>query len=368
MSREILGPSDGAVADAMADALAGHLGDTGPDVPTRVISLREVSAASPPQPRSDSEHVAAPPGEGRVDGGVDGRDGSADDGRDEKGERRGGRRVSPRTAVLAAGALAGGALLGWTGSGNWTAPAPAPADATLAAVVQSMERADGRDAPSIRSSDEAWRLSARIWLTNLSTSPVTLLGTGNAPLAAQATIRDLPLTVLPGADRQITASVVLVCSSPQQLDLQPLQVRRGNGPTRPVRLLGAAAALAHACATTTPRRVISSTAALLDEERLRVDLTVTGGRTIRLVAVRAGGTELTGRPLPAQLDGQLRSIWLNPPASCPTSWQRAGIPRSLDLTLEGGTDLGSGVTRTHDSVLVGDSLAAWLLGSGCADR
>ncbi|MFZ0159770.1 MAG: hypothetical protein WAL50_12125, partial [Kineosporiaceae bacterium] len=270
--------------------------------------------------------------------------------------------LGSRRARAAAHAAAHGlgAAIGWTGAGTWAEPPP-PLDQAVSAVVLEIGIHPGTGVTA-----------ARIRVINLGwekvsvTAPGAVAGAQWSGLAARPTGLDPAESTVPGGtSRDFTAPLTVSCTSPLPLGLDPLIATRSDGQTRSIPLRGAAVELDRLCATGPARGVLRITDIGRDGPRMQVRLTVPGGRSIRVVGIEVGGLALTGRPLPAQVDGQVRSIWLDPPRSCPASWRTLGAPRALDVIIEDPFDQSAGSTRTRISLVTGDDLASWLLDAGC---
>jgi hypothetical protein len=323
MSREVLGQADDEVID----------------VPTRAVSLRDIRNAA--DISTDGAAAESP----------------ADAANAPHAGPRGSRRA--RAAALSA-ALGLGVAIGWTGTGTWAEPPP-PLDQAVSAVVLEIGNKHGTGA-----------ISARIRVINLGrdavsiTAPGAVAGARWSGLAARPTGLDPADSPVPGGEsRDFTAPLTVSCASPLPLGLDPLIATRSDGQARSIPLQGAAVELDRLCATGPARGVLRLTDIGRDGARMQVRLTVPGGRSIRVVGIDVGGLALTGGPLPAQVDGQVRSIWLDPPKSCPASWRALGVPRALDVIIEDPFDHSVESTRTRISLVTGDDLASWLLHAGC---
>jgi len=329
VSREVLGSTEGLDTDAS-------------DVPTGVIALR---------PRDPAPSVAVPLDDAAAVGAT----------RTTSRPSRHGR----RSVALGAGLLVAAGVVGWFGPVAGSAsglPRDPPAATPAAAVVLDVRPDRGLPEDLGR----PWIVTARIEVASLGHQGITVTGTGAPITAAEPThLTPASLTVPAGARRVLAVSVRLTCGSPQQLDLPGLRVQRADGVRALVPVDGAAAELTSACGSVFPDQVIRVERVVRDDRRLRVDLTVPGGRTARIQGISAWGVALTGRPLPADIDGQVRSIWLDPPAECAPIWLDAGLPTTLDLTLSGLIDSVHAATRSHRRVVVDVPLARWLLETAC---
>ncbi len=319
MSREVLGQGDDELLDA----------------PTRAIPLRSL------RPAADIT-----------------TDGTRPLGAVAATDQRSRTRRTSQLATLVAAALAAGAAAGWSGTGT-QARTSHPVDVAVWAAVSTIDDAGARGA-----------MSARIRVVNDGRERVTITaripatGAPRWSRAALTAVLDPPALTVPGGARADLAAVLQVdCSSPLVLDLDPMIATRPDGTARPIPVQGAASELMRICAARAA--VLRLHRADQDGGRLRVGLTVPGGRSLRVVAVTAGGLELSGRPFPAQVDGQVRSIWLDPPTSCPQAWQALGVPRVLTVIAEDPYDQGSGSSQARITLLVGDALAGWLMDGGC---
>jgi len=83
------------------------------------------------------------------------------------------------------------------------------------------------------------------------------------------------------------------------------------------------------------------------------------GRPTRVVGLGAGSFRLRGRPTPATVDSQNRTIWVDRPSRCPAEWVDGGLPRTIDLDL----DVGAPATVSLDT---GFALPRWLRAGACA--
>ncbi len=267
-------------------------------------------------------------------------------------------RPASRLAALVVAALTAGAAAGWSGTGLQAQASP-PVDVAVWAAVSTIDDtgADGAMTARIRVVNDG-----RERVTMTARIPAT--GAPRWSRAAMTAVLDPPSLTVPGGQSADLAAVLQVdCASPLALDLDPVIATRPDGTPRPIPVQGAAGELMRICAARAA--VLRLHRADRDGGRLRVGLTVPGGRSLRVVAVTVGGLELTGRPFPAQVDGQVRSIWLDPPATCPPSWKALGVPRVLTVIAEDPYDQGTGSSRSRITLLVGDALAAWLMDAGC---
>jgi hypothetical protein len=286
--------------------------------------------------------------------------------------------------VLLVAALAGAAL-GWNGAGSWRQSQQrelALGSATAAAVVVAVTEADatpapsatagGKDSESGRGADfEGLFATLVVRLTNLGDVPLEVFGGGGGFSAVRVRFLDPSgATLRPRGRLTVRVAVEVACGSPQGLDVPPLRVVLPDGRSREVPVDAATPAVADLCAgqvqgavplvvgTASPPR--TSVAELVDNGRFRISLVAPSGRTTRIVGVSVGGIEVGVDPLPQTVDGTPRAIWLDPPRRCAPSVTRSGVPRSVDLEVDVGT--GQIVTVR---VLIGDSLAQWLLDGAC---
>ncbi len=276
-----------------------------------------------------------------------------------------------RSRLLVAGlgllALAGGAVFGWTASDAWGGSSVHDVAARGTAASATVVMMSGRFDPQGQA-----HLDALIRVVNLGTLPIGITGWEVAYLAAQTdSVSPVPLTVEPGQSVLVRLAGRLVCTSPLPLSLPALTVRRADGSNRPLAIDGASAELARSCSG--GRRAGQSlelVSARRDGARLRLVLDVPSGRTVRVLAMSAGTVVLTGRPLPGEVDGQTRTIWLDPPAGCAVPWRTQGIPRGLEVTLTGVADRAevAGVGGSVMHLDVGYELSRWLLDQACTGR
>jgi len=131
---------------------------------------------------------------------------------------------------------------------------------------------------------------------------------------------------------------------------------------RSIPIDGDAAALARIC-TLQPAAVhlLELVSAAPDGARLRLQVRSPTGRTTEVNAVSARGVALTGRPIPGTVDALGRTIWIDPPASCPNAWLHSGLPRTLDLRLDAGGD-------STVSLDLGFTFARWLRAGPCSGQ
>ena len=268
--------------------------------------------------------------------------------------RPGRRRRRRRAAVLSFAVLVG-TLAGWCGDAAWRSAQATDAllrTAGLSVVVIDAEHTG--DGPTTLTADLTVRL------TNLGLVPVELSGAETTYDAAAVVALDPPHVSVPvHAQRSAVLEVAVGCRSPQPLDLPPLQVQTPDGALSSVLADGAGQVLADLCNAALPAdRLVRPLEVSRVATQLRVVVTACSGRTTELQAIRAGGVPLLGRPLPATVDGEARTLWLDRPPDCPQAWRRSGFPESL----EADVDVGSQATVT---IPLGYQLTAWLLDGPC---
>ncbi len=293
-----------------------------------------------------------------------------------------GRPVQPLRPrrLAAAGLVAGlvGMALGWADSGVSLAPTPGSENPPLVwAVAQSASPYLALPDPSADDSADSGADGSRsastllvdlgVQLVNRSPAPLTLVGIAPSVFAVgEIELRPLPLALGAGASGQATARIEARCWSPLPLDLPGLIVSAPDGGRQIVPVIGAAAELVAACSAFFPDSALRAVAAR-DGDRLTVNLWATSGRSLRVVAIEAGGVLLEAEPVPRPIDGYTSTIWLDPPDSCPTSWRQRGIPQQLDLVVEGVHGRVVGSTRARIRILIGADLGDWLLEGPCRD-
>jgi hypothetical protein len=205
---------------------------------------------------------------------------------------------------------------------------------------------------------EGLRADLDVRVRNTSTEPMDVLGAQGSFRAAQVTgIDALPRTVPPGDVTILKVHVVALCSSPQPLTLPGLSVRGPDGVRRELPVQGGSAALTDVCQTG-PSPLLEVVTTRADGDRLALTLRAGSGRSTRVLALRAGGVLLSGTPLPAGIDGQGRTVWLDPPTACSPTWVSADLPDTLDTDVDVG---GPATVRLR----VGPALPAWLLERAC---
>ena len=280
-----------------------------------------------------------------------------------RGRRRRSRAIAAATGLLA---LAAGAAFGWTAGDAWGAGREHNDVNRGTAASATVVTMTGRFDPLGQS-----QLDALVRVVNLGTLPIGITGSQVAYLAAQTdTVSQVPLTMAPGETALVRLSGHLACSSPLPLGLPALTLRRADGLERALPVDGATAELTRICSSgAASGQSLQLVSAGQDGDRLRLVFDVPSGRTVRVIGISAGEVALTGRPLPGEVDGQPRAIWLDPPASCAVPWRTQGVPRALDVDLTGVADRSevSGVgARVH--LDVGYTLSSWLLDHACPGR
>lgn len=334
MSREVLGDDDD-LGTGVADHPELHL-----DPPSRLT----VPLLPPPAPTSP---VGQQPGETRSPG-----------------------LAPPRRVVrgtLGVGVFLLGAGVGWLATGE-SALSPAAADPVGTAPVAVLLELRGGDVPESQAPRAGGLrlVTARIRVDNPGRRPVVLDGTAPPLTAARPrSLTPLPQRVAGGARTELTARIDLGCGSPQALDLPELTYRTADGLPGRVPVYGAFAELTRWCQADDPAQSIQVRRASEDDARLRIDLSVPSGRTTRVATIEVDGQVLTGRPLPAVLDGQVRSIWLNPPA-CDPRWRATGAISRLELTLDATERVGT--ARAWQVLPPDQVLARWLREVACGPR
>jgi len=341
-------------AETLDDAL------TAAPAPTRSAAARPAVPTAPPLERrtpTSARDTAQPPGADPVPAAPPGP-ADATDATDATGATDGAgpvpparRRLRVRVAVLVAAALAGGTV-GWTGVGSWRASdVRAPTQARQGTAVVTFSFATSAQGEGLRAD-----LDVRV--RNTDTEPMDVLGAQGSFRAAQVTSIDgLPRTVPPGDSTTLKLHVVALCSSPQPLVLPGLSVRGPDGVRRELPVQGGSAALTDVCQTG-PSPLLEVVSTRLDGARLALTLRAGSGRSTRVLSLRAGGVLLSGSPLPAGIDGQGRTVWLDPPSSCSPTWVSADLPDTLDTDVDVGGPAGV-------RLRVGPALPAWLLERGC---
>lgn len=274
----------------------------------------------------------------------------------EAGERlpRGRRR---RTAVAAlAAAVAVGGVVGWSSAGSWRSTQTRGALLTSMDAAASVVRAVPHDQDVEQST-----LGLTVQVTNKGPVPFELLGGEGAFTAASIDRVDgVPVTVQAGGAVEVVVNTTVICPSPRALRLPPLSIRGEDGVRRSLEVAGAAATLIRLCSTSRRQPLVAATAATQDGPRLRIQLQAPGGRSTRIQEVRLGGVLVRARPQPLVVDGENRTLWLEPAAECDPSWIATALPRSLEAVV----DAGGGNARLQ--VDVGPALSRWLLGGPCA--
>jgi hypothetical protein len=281
--------------------------------------------------------------------------------------QRSPRRSRVLVSALGLLALIGGAAFGWTasdapGAGN-VGDDVTRGTAASATVVTMYGRFDVQGQV---------QLDTLVRVVNLGRLPIDITGSEVAYLAAQTdSVSRVPLMVEAGGSALLRLASRLACASPLPLSLPPLTLRRADGLNRSLALDGARAELTRICSGgRASGRSLQVVSAGRDGERFRVMLDVPSGRTVRVLAMSAGNVALTGRPLPGDVDGQVRTIWLDPPTACAVSWRTQGIPRALDVRETGVTDRAevAGVGGSLLHLDIGYELSRWLLDRSCSGR
>lgn len=245
---------------------------------------------------------------------------------------------------------------GYFGQGSWAIGArPAPS-ATSATVTDVVGGADSR---------QPVRVQVRLAVINAGPDRIRVLeplvpaGSG-AGVEPGWPARD----VEPGRIGWVDLTVALDCRSvgaPQLPDLQ-LELRDGTRTPLPVTDTGL---LLEACArsATAVRPVAVTDPAVTGDGRLSVRLSSPTGRRVDVVAIRAGGVPLTGRPLPATVTGRSELVVrLEAPAGCRPEWRVSGLPSAVSVDL--APEPGSGA-RAAVQVRLGPVLTSWLLATSC---
>lgn len=259
-----------------------------------------------------------------------------------------------RTTVLAAAATLG-ITIGWLADTAWQTAQSADArlrTAGLSSVVVDAQHTG--DAPTRMTADLTVRLD------NLGLAPVQLIGSEVTYDAVAVVAIEPPRQTVPvDASRTVVLRVAIGCRSPRPLRLPPLQGRTPDGALLSLPTDGAGQALADLCAAGAGAdHVIRQVGVSGDGTQLKVAMTADSGRTTEVHQIRAGGVRLEARPLPATVDGTVRTFWLQRPTECSPLWQRSGLPEVIHLDV----DIGADVTV---AVPLGYALAGWLLDGPC---
>ncbi len=208
----------------------------------------------------------------------------------------------------------------------------------------------------------------RVAVSNLSPSPVQLVGFDTAFVAAEvAGSPDAGRTVAPGTTLLTDVGVTVLCDASSPLVLPTLRLRDRDGVEFHVPVAGSVQALVDSCTGgETPPVLSLSGPTVIEESRLKVTLATLGGRTLRLLAMNLDDVGLTGRPLPSTMDNPTRVVWLNAPDTCPDLWRSRGLPSRLDVVVATTLDRrydGEGTAAI--SLPVGPVLAQWLSVTAC---
>jgi len=248
---------------------------------------------------------------------------------------------------------------------GWSAPAlgtPDTAERTAPVVVATVTE-NHFERPSRGAGSTTLRMS----VSNLSTTPVRLVRFDSAYLAADVTLlRDAGATVDAGATLLTDVAVTVLCTSSSPLVLPTLQLRDGDGIEFHVAVAGAVQALADSCAGgDTPPVLSLAQSATIEESRLKVPLSNLGDRTVRLLAMTVDDVSFGG-PLPSTMDTPTKSMWLNPPTTCPDLWRVQGLPTTLHVVVATALDHRYDAEGTADiPVPIGPVLAQWLSTTAC---
>jgi len=260
-----------------------------------------------------------------------------------------------RAATLLA-ALVIGAGSGWFGSGAWGSTQDERATQrgpAAAAVVIDVRPSSGT---AVRTGADLI-----VQITNLGRSLLTLNGAEASFDAGEITsVTPVGLQVPPGSGAMAVVHAAIACGSPQPLRLPAVQLRGSDGVLRSIAVDGAAAALAQVCEQQPPAvRLLELVDTSVDGARLRLQVSSPTGRTTQVTGISARGVPLSGRPVPGTVDALGRTIWLDPPTTCPQEWLLGGLPRTVDLRLDSGGD-------STVSLDVGFALAHWLRANACS--
>jgi hypothetical protein len=247
---------------------------------------------------------------------------------------------------------------GWLAGGAWNASEDQPATLrgpAAAAVVIGVRP----------STDTAVRTGADliVQISNLTTGPLVLAGAEASFDAAEVTaVTPQGLQITAGSTATAVLRAAISCGSPQPLRLPALSVRGSDRVLRPIEIDGSASALARVCNLQRPAvHLLQLVSAAPDGARLRLQVRSPTGRTTQVNAISAGGVALSGRPIPGAVDALGRTIWIDPPTSCPDAWLHSGLPRTLDLRVDAGGD----ATVTLD---LGYAVARWLRAGVCSGQ
>jgi hypothetical protein len=260
------------------------------------------------------------------------------------------------TAALLVAGLVVGVGIGWLGNAWWAGTAddrPGRQGSALTATVTEVR--------ATLPGDRRTALDLAVRISNLEGAPVVVTGADQSITAARV---DAVVPSRVTVNAQGWADVVLRasvdCRSARPLALPALQVQRPGLGVDLVAVEGDGTPLVHACQSR-PRgpRVLELVSVVVDvDTRLRVAFRSPTGRTAIVQGVLAGGVRLSGRPEPARVEADARTVWLTRPATCPPEWLHAGLPRTVDLELDAGTS----ATLTVD---LGPPLIRWLQAGPC---
>jgi hypothetical protein len=255
-------------------------------------------------------------------------------------------------------ALAAGLVIGRLGGGWWAATADTTSGA--GADLDPMAAAVVLDGDFVVATPGRTVVEFRVRVTNVGPVPLVVLG-GTDSVSAARIVRVTPrLTVQPGAGADAVVRADVGCSSPQPLRLPGLDLERPDRRTVTIPVEGDGRVLVRLCqGRARAPHVVDLVAAGPDGARLRLVVRSPSGRTTLVTGVRAASVPIGGRPLPATVDAQDRTIWLDPPPRCAPEWARGGLPRALDLDVNAGAP----ATVTLDT---GYALANWLRAGPCA--
>ena len=267
-------------------------------------------------------------------------------------------RASRSRSVLVATlvALAAGTGLGWSATAAWNRTADGPevtASGVPTAVVTGVQTSIG-----IRGRTT---LELIVRLANPGPERLTLADVRRSFTAGDIDVIETEGLVVPprgAADAALRATVA--CASPRPLRLPELLLRAPGRPDVGVPLVGDGRALVTACESQTgDPHVLDLVRTEPDGRGLRMVITSASGRTTLVNGISAGSVPLAGRPLPATVDAEERTVWLDAPATCPQEWLADGLPRTVELEVDAGAE----ATVTLD---LRYALARWLRAGPCA--
>ncbi len=263
-----------------------------------------------------------------------------------------------RLALLSGLAVATFAL-GWVGQGWWQFGGAAAPPAATATATDLIGGASSRQPLSIQ---------LTLAVSNDGPEEIRVQGPTTPGPGTVITQVSPGLLVLPaGRAGQLQADVRVNCDRPVPLALPDLRIELIDGVHRglPVSDSGL---LLEACSRSRPT-VRPLTVEVLPPAagRLRLRLTSPTGRAIRLHAVRAGGVDLAGSPVPVTIAGRTPvDIRLSAPPSCPPEWLAGGTPSALTFDLSPDAVIAGGAaSTTSQPVIVGSGLIFWLLAASC---